>query len=335
MIGRVRGRYLVDVVSAASVDIVSTASRHWQETRHAGSLEGSRKIGEFKVGANGSVSREPDYLAWTAGGTVGLDFAEKNVTTLFGYTFGHDTAGRGSTAVRRLLPHHHTPQLGRRRDGRRQSVDPGRVGRRRHHRERGLIQTLSVYPDVLAQSCWGHPGWGRYRHGQQTAPTRARPRATPAESATASPLTGRLAHRFSASTIRLEERIYWDTWGIAASSTELRYIIDLGRRVSLWPRARFHVQTPVTFWERAYIANYSPTGSWNVPALRTGDRELGPLRALTGGLGIHFNIGPTEDPTAWILGVRGDAIWTKFLDDLYVSDRLSGFGALTLEATFE
>ena len=32
----IRGRYLVDVVSAASVDIVSTASRRWQETRQAG-----------------------------------------------------------------------------------------------------------------------------------------------------------------------------------------------------------------------------------------------------------------------------------------------------------
>src|SRR5688572_1506917 len=29
------GSYLVDVVSAASVDIVSTASTHWTEVRHA------------------------------------------------------------------------------------------------------------------------------------------------------------------------------------------------------------------------------------------------------------------------------------------------------------
>src|SRR6478752_6611925 len=32
------GRYLVDAVSAASVDIVSTASRRWKEIRHAGTL---------------------------------------------------------------------------------------------------------------------------------------------------------------------------------------------------------------------------------------------------------------------------------------------------------
>jgi len=33
-----RGRYLVDAVTAASVDIVSTASRKWKEQRHAGSV---------------------------------------------------------------------------------------------------------------------------------------------------------------------------------------------------------------------------------------------------------------------------------------------------------
>jgi hypothetical protein len=37
------GSYLADIVSAASVDIVSTASPRWTEVRHAGSLSGSEE----------------------------------------------------------------------------------------------------------------------------------------------------------------------------------------------------------------------------------------------------------------------------------------------------
>jgi len=39
------GHYLVDVVSAASVDIVSTASSRWLEYRNAGAADGSLKVG--------------------------------------------------------------------------------------------------------------------------------------------------------------------------------------------------------------------------------------------------------------------------------------------------
>src|SRR5262249_15595436 len=89
---------LVDVVSAASVDIVSTASRRWREVRQEGDFDGNVKFGDFGVGASGSVSVEPDYVAWAAGGTLSYDFAPKNVTVLGGYAFGHDTIGRSGTS---------------------------------------------------------------------------------------------------------------------------------------------------------------------------------------------------------------------------------------------
>src|SRR5450432_3576141 len=59
-----RGQYLVDAVSAASVDIVSTASPHWTEVRQAGSAEGALKRRDLSVAGTGSFSSEPDYLGW-------------------------------------------------------------------------------------------------------------------------------------------------------------------------------------------------------------------------------------------------------------------------------
>jgi hypothetical protein len=89
--------YLVDVVSAASADIVSTASRRWEEVRQAGSLSGQYKPHDFGVGVGASVSNEPDYLSIGAYAMVIKDFDEKNWTVNFGYGYSHDTAGRCGT----------------------------------------------------------------------------------------------------------------------------------------------------------------------------------------------------------------------------------------------
>jgi len=62
-----RGRYIVDVVSAASADVVATASPRWTEVRHAGSLEATYKPHNFGVTIAGSVSSEPDYISFGVG----------------------------------------------------------------------------------------------------------------------------------------------------------------------------------------------------------------------------------------------------------------------------
>src|SRR6185437_10826448 len=102
-------------------------------------------------------------------------------------------------------------------------------------------------------------------------------------------VTARYAHRFDGSTVRLEERVYDDSWGLFASSSDARWIFDLGSRFALWPHARFHVQNAVSFWQRAYVSGPAP--GWDLPEYRTGDRELGPLWTVTGGGGLYFYIG--------------------------------------------
>src|SRR5580692_5900789 len=76
----VNGSYLVDVVSAASVDIVSTASRRWEEVRQAGTLGGAYAIGALGLAVNGFASSEPDYLSLAGGLVATYDLDQKNVT---------------------------------------------------------------------------------------------------------------------------------------------------------------------------------------------------------------------------------------------------------------
>jgi hypothetical protein len=324
-----RGSYLVDVVSAASVDIVSTASRTWHEVRHAGTIETEYKPHELGITIGGSVSSEPDYLSYGLGFAVAQDLDEKNTTITAGYGYGHDVASRGPTpfAVWSRVIEHGTFNVGVT-----QVVNKSTVA--------------SLSADMILDS------------GDQSKPYRYIPMFSPLVAANVPrgasidwvtqyrlperpleqlPLnrqrfafTGRLGHRFDSSTIRLEERVYADSWLLIASTTDVRWIFDAGRRFALWPHAHFHAQSAVNFWQRAYVSN-NVNGSWDLPEFRTGDRELGPLQTVEGGGGVRAFLGSNADPQAWSLTLQADAMYTNFLDDLYTTSRTGFLGTVTFE----
>jgi Protein of unknown function (DUF3570) len=324
----IRGSYLVDVVSAASVDIVSTASRRWSEVRQAGSLGVTYKPHDFGVDLGGSLSSEPDYLSYGLAVTVIHDFDERNLTAQFGYGYSHDISGR-----------HGTPFSVFSREINRGSFNGG----------------LSIVIDRA--TLLGFSGDVVIENGDQSKPYRYIPMFAP-DVASSVPkgasidfvtanrlperpleqlplsrhrfaLTTRYAHRYDESTLRLEERLYDDSWGLFASTTDAKWIVDLGRRFAVWPHLRFHDQGEVSFWQRAYISGPAP--GWDLPEYRTGDRELGPLWSFTAGGGVKVYIGSEKDPHAWGIALHGDVMYTSFLDDLYLLNRTGIFGAVTLE----
>jgi hypothetical protein len=333
--------YLVDVVSAASVDIVSTASQRWREVRQAGSVSAGYKPRDLGVTVGGSVSSEPDYLSYGAYALVTKDFNEKNLSLFFGYGFSHDTIGRcGDYGVCTQFSVFSRPlQRGSFNGGVDFVINDSSLA--------------SLAADVVIEN------------GDQSKPYRYVPMFSPMVAPTVAKgasidwvnanklperpleqlpllrerfaLTARYARRFDASTLRLEERGYRDSWGLLASSSDVRWIFDLGKRFALWPHARFHVQTPVSFWQLAYVSNYSalmPAPNWNLPAYRTGDRELGPLWTLQGGFGIKWYLGGAANPAQWALQLSADGMYTAFLDDLYLTNRIAGLTALSFEGEF-
>jgi Protein of unknown function (DUF3570) len=320
----VNGRYLVDVVSAASVDIVSTASRRWEEVRNVGSAEVEYKPDTIGFRASANVSSEPDYLSVTGGGALVKDLLDKSVTLLAGYSFGHDIAGRTGTAwstFSRLLDRH-AFKLGA-------TFVVNRV------------TVASVVLDTIFER--GDPS-KPYRYVPIFAPGTFVPRGAPPELVTSLrlsarpleqlPLTrdrfavsGRIAHRIEPVTLRADERVYADSWAMFASTTDARVIVDVSRRVEVGPHLRFHVQKAVNFWQRAYVMQ----PGFDFPALRTGDRELGPLWSGTGGGSLRWKVGASEHPETFILGFDANLTTTQYLDDIYLTHRVSGIGAFTLE----
>lgn len=325
----ISGRYLVDIVSAASPDIVSTASPNWKEVRHAGNLGFRYKPGNYGIAANASTSYTPDYLSLSGGAQLTQELDEKNLTLIEGYGYGHDTIGRTGTpfsVFSRTLDYHSI------------SLGASRVI------NTGLV--IGVFGDaVLERGDQSKP----YRYVPVFAPNVAatipagasatsvantRLQARPLEQLPLDrdrfALTGRLAWRGESTTLRFEERGYKDSWGLLASTTDARYFIDASRRFTIWPHARFHVQNGTDFWKRAYSA----TGVHDLPAFRTGDRELGPLFTIGGGGGMRIALGGAGalDELVWTTTL--DGFYTSFSDAIYVTTRYSALLTTGMEVTF-
>jgi hypothetical protein len=328
-----QGSYLVDVVSAASVDIVSTASGHWVETRHAATLGGGYKPSTVGANVTGAVSREPDYLSLTAGGSLAFELADKTANPTIGYAYSHDTAGRSNTPFsvfsETLVRHSLNGSL-------ELILDP--------------LTLVSLSVDAI------------FEVGDQTKPYRLLPMFAPSIAPTVdrgasvqivnalrlpgrvaenTPLTrnrfalsGRVAQRLTGSTFILSERFYTDDWGLKASSTDLRFVIDVSRRVFIWTHLRGHFQSGVSFWKRAYAANFTPGDPQRgLPKWRTGDREMSPLSAGTFGAGLRWNFGSTN-PTAWSFVAQADMLLTAYSDALFIQNREGYLGVTQVEAEF-
>jgi hypothetical protein len=323
------GTYLLDVVSAASVDIVSTASRRWFEGRHEGSVAAEYKPHNLGVSVGGSISREPDYVSYGFGALVNYDLDEKNLTLTFGYGYSHDTAGRAGTpfsVFSRVL------ERGTFTGGFTRVINRSTVGSLNgdviveNGDQSKVYRYIPMFsPEVAlvvpngASIAWVTANRLPERPLEQLPLTRRR-----------FALTGRLAHRFDHSTLRLEERLYADSWLLMATTTDARWIFDVGKRMAFWPHARLHGQKAVDFWQKAYVSGPAP--GWDLPEYRTGDRELGPLWTVDGGAGIRFFLGGKVDPRTWSLTVQGDLMYTDYLSDLYITGRTAGLGSIMVEA---
>ncbi len=324
--------FLVDVVTAASVDVVANASPRWREVRYAPSIGGHKKFGDADVSISGTMSHEPDYLALGAGAGVSVDLRNKTVTPSLRYDFGYDISGRSGTPFS-VYSHTITSH----------AIQPACTF---------VLDKATILSASLTAV---------FQNGDTSKPYRYIPMFDPTTVAQGIPaglaidtvndirlpvrsleqlptsrqrwaVAGLLAHRFTASTIRAEERLYIDNWGLKATTTDAQYLIDITKDIRVWPAARFHAQSGTSFWQLAYQAQVDANGVIKVPALRTGDRELSPLIAATAGFGTRFAFGEKRN---WALTVTGDVTYTKFFDALYILTRIGFLGATTLEVDLE
>jgi tetratricopeptide (TPR) repeat protein len=335
----VGGNFLVDAVSAASPDIVSSASPPFKEYRYNGGLTGGYKPGLYGFQANGVISSSPDYVSYTLGGRLLADVNDKLITPTLGYTYSLDLIGRGPNNYL----HDFNPLKGKLNT---------------HEFEAGVTFVMSPTMVLLVG------GTLQFERGDQSQPYRYIPMFDPDNVAPFVPkgatvdlvnrtrlpvkpleqlpterdryaIGGRVNKRLGNATLRIEERIYYDTWGLKASSTDGRYMVDLSRHMRVWPHVRLHAQTGTNFYSKAYGAILDPvTGQITVPTFRSSDRELSPLITGTGGGGVRIELGEPEGEVKYGITVTGDVMYTRYLDALYVTTRTAVYGSAGFDVEF-
>ena len=334
----VNGSLLVDVVTTASADILANASPRWTETRYVPAIGGHKKIGDVDLSLGVGASIEPDYVA--AGGSIGasVDLRQKTVTPALSYGFGYDISGRSGTSFG-VYGHPIT----------RHSLDlavtfvvdkatfftPSATAVFEGGDSSKPYRYLPMFTEEIAAQI--HNGL------QGLTPEAVNEYRLNARALEQLPVTrqryafaARIAHRFTSSTFRAEERVYFDSWGLKASTTDARFLLDVTRDLRAWPHLRVHAQDGVDFWQIAYASKTASSQghltNLVVPYYRTGDRELGPLFALTLGAGGRLSFGKEKN---WGLTATFDFVYTRFLDHLFILQRFGYFGATTLEVDLD
>ena len=85
--------YYADIVSNASIDVVTTASPY-DETRHEYGFGVDHAVRDSLITVAGSYSTEPDYIATAFNMDVATDFFSGMTTVSLGYTYGSDDVGK-------------------------------------------------------------------------------------------------------------------------------------------------------------------------------------------------------------------------------------------------
>jgi len=332
------GNFILDAVSAASPDIVSTASPPFEEYRYGGGITGGYKPGLYGVQATGAISSSVDYVSYTGGIRLTADLNDKLITPTIGYTYSLDKIGRGPNNFQNDF----NPLKGK--------LDT-------HELEAGVTFVMSPTAILLVG------GTAQFERGDQSQPYRYIPMFDPDLVAPFVPngatvdlvnrsrlpirpleqlpterdrfaVGARFNKRLNNATLRLEQRFYMDTWGLKATSTDSRYMVDLSRHLRVWPHLRFHGQTGVNFYQLAYSAILEPGGGLVVPLYRTGDRELAPLITATAGGGVRIGLGEPEGEVRYGITIVGDVMYTRYLKALYVTARTAVYGSVGFDVEF-
>jgi hypothetical protein len=228
----VNGGYLVDIVSAASVDVVSAATPSFSETRKEATAGALLTTENSDVSAGYRYSVENDWTSHTLSLRGVTRLAQKNTELSLTGSFSANRVGRAEDRnfERELMVYGFGAGVS-------QLLDPKTV-------------VAAVYE-------------GGYAAGFQSSPYRFVSTADRAFTFLEHDPERRLRHAlalwglrhlFESTSLRLNYRLYLDDWGIVGHTGELRLTRDLSRALSASLRERFYRQGSAWFYQDGYDA---------------------------------------------------------------------------------
>jgi uncharacterized protein DUF3570 len=254
--------YYVDMISSASVDVVTQASPY-KETRTQNSLTIDALHGKSTYNAGYINSKEPDYKAQTAFASISQDMFGDLTTVTFGYTRGWDKVGERGTTRNDPADHH-----------------AWNVGVTQVLTRNLLLDAM--YEATNSQGYLANP----YRQARFLDPTEPLGYGYEAQvyPKTRSGNAGSMVLKYYLpwrASVSGTYRYYSDTWGIRAQTGDLAYTQPVLRDWTFDAHARYYHQNHADF----YSDLYPYSNSQNYVAR---DRELATFDSLVYGIGATW-----------------------------------------------
>lgn len=228
----VSGSYYVDLVSSASIDVVTTASPY-HETREERSLGLDYLVQDSLISVSGTISKEPDYSADSASLDVKHDLFGGMTTLSLGYTRGWDIVGKHGSPGFAATADHWQYRLGAT-----QILTPR------------WLMSLN-YEGIADQGYLQSP----YRVARVLgAATPERDPNTRASRSVEWRVVGDVGSH-TRSAVRAQYRYFWDTWGIHAQTTEVGYSRYLGERWTADGYLRYYTQRHAVFYSNDFTTD--------------------------------------------------------------------------------
>ncbi len=300
------GHYLADIVSSASVDVVSAATDRWEETRHEGVGNVGYKDADRGASAGYIYSVENDWRSHTGRLALSHDLLDHQVTLGVGGAFGYNTVGRAEDV---------------------NFEDEMLTG------TANLEAAFALSPDDLLSSTYSFnfvSGFQEspYRNvrfaGALAGATLSSPERVPDSRARSALAVRYNRHLISHSFLRLQMRGYIDDWGVMSGTVGAEFVQGLIDALELAVFARAYVQKGATFYEDAYPEER---------AFMTADRELSAFVDGFGGLRFGFDV-KKQGPFESIRGeLKGTAFAFRFFEFTELVDRYGVIAELGLGAS--
>jgi Protein of unknown function (DUF3570) len=263
--GTLSASYVADVVSSASVDVISNATSHMNDFRSEITAGLVQKLRNTTLSGSYVYSVENDYQSHNVELGFAQDLFEKNSTLAFGATLSaNDVYRTGDQAFHRKL------------------TVGGVSGSWTQVLNRATIAQLS-YTFSYGNGYWASPyRFVRVETQDLQAIEFKVPETEPNERYRHAAVLGLNRHLGGDSALQGDYRFYSDNWGVLSHTVQLRYFITWGD-VTLRLRERFYYQSGASFFRSHYTAQ-------TLQPFVTADRELSTFWSNVAGFKVSWRL---------------------------------------------
>lgn len=232
--GTADGHLLVDAITSASASSGADGDEPFTERRYEGGGGYAHELSWGKVRGDVRFSTEPDYVSLFGGASVELAFAEKNTIVGLGVAGGHDKLSNAGAQGPFAMAIEDTLDTALAATSVSQLLSPNLVVSAGYD-----LAYLSGYQ----QNPYRFVSVGTVAMGERHPETRTRH---------ALATTAKWFVAPTHSTVIGSYRFYADSWGIRASTPEVRVVQPLGDLAEAGLRYRFHTQGAADFIRETY-----------------------------------------------------------------------------------